>query len=320
MYQMQRVIVLLCLCGAFCSARVAAQSNNRLFQDFDFVKSYDARLLANPAGLCYLPVSGIAMAELKGSLQKGKLVDYYQSDNSLSTELKTESYYRLNSRIVMHGSVRYHYFQGQHMGGSALIDPTHAPFNIVEYTDTTRGTKQKETYQLVGGLGYNFRHGLKLGVNIDYTATNYTKRKDLRHRNKMLDMTLSSGFLYPVRPSFEIGASYRYRKRVEGVFFNIYGNTDRNYTSLIDFGAFYGRAEGFTTTGDGYTSGKTERPLVDQYHEGDVQVDWHITPRMLFHTNFSCVSDRVILGSKHLRVWSIPRIRAKRQVTMASYL
>lgn len=278
-------VLLLCFGGVFLSAKVVAQSEQHTtLTDFAFVKQSNVRLNSqNPTGLSYLPVEKISKAVICSVYEKGKLINYYQSDNSLKGQLEAESYYRITPQIVMHGLVSYQYFEGKNMGGSAFVDPTITPFDIVEYNDTNRGYKQKETYHLLGGISYEAISNLKIGANIDYTAINFAKRKDLHHRNKVLDLEVTAGLSYPVNNSLEIGANYYYRKRVEGLYFNIYGTTDKSYASLIDYGTFFGRTEGFTDTGDGYTSGKTERPLVDNYHGAATQINWHILPSVTFH-------------------------------------
>lgn len=252
--------------------------------DFDFVKQSNVRLNSqNPTGLSYLPIDKISKAVISGVYEKGKLINYYQSDNSLTGQLGAESYYRITPQIVMHGLVSYQYFEGKNMGGSAFIDPLITSFDIVEYKDTNRGNKQKETYHLLGGFSYEANTNFKMGANIDYTAINYAKRKDLRHSNKLLDLEVTAGLSYAVNNSFEIGVNYYYQKRVEGLYFNIYGTTDKSYASLIDYGTFVGRTEGFTDTGDGYTAGKTERPLVDNYNGAAAQINWQVLPSIVFH-------------------------------------
>ena len=286
MYKFKLIkILLLFFGGVLFSTKVVAQfKQESTLPDFDFVKQSNVRLSSqNPTSLSYLLVDKISRATVSGVYQKGKLINYYQSDNSLKGKLEAESYYRIHPQVVMHGLVSYQYFNGENMGGSAFVDPTITPFNIVEYKDSNRGEKQKETYHLVGGISYEANSYLKIGANIDYTAINYAKRKDLRHRNKVLDLEITTGLSYNLNNSLEIGANYLYQKRVEGLYFNIYGTTDKSYASLIDYGSFVGRTEGFTNTGDGYTSGRTERPLVDRYHGVATQIDWQVVPKVSFH-------------------------------------
>ena len=65
------------------------------------------------------------------------------------------------------------------MGGSAFIDPYEQPFDIVEYTDTTRGVKNLETYRLAGAISTDLTHRVTLSAKVDYHAANYAKQKNL---------------------------------------------------------------------------------------------------------------------------------------------
>lgn len=275
---------LLSLC---CTPWAAAQDDDgNPFRDINRVKEREVRLQwVNPALLHHLPEKKISMAEVSTTVEQGALRDYDEAEKSLTAAIKSEAYDRLQPQLVVHGLVHYHRFEGINMGGSAFIDPHHAPFNIQEYSDTTRGTKVLEQYRLAGTISYSPRERWTLGAKLDYTAANYAKHKDLRHRNKLLDMTTAAGITYTPLPSWEVGAAYTYRKRVEGLYFGIYGTTDRHHVSLIDFGSFYGRTQGFSENGDGYTSGSTERPLVDNYHGAEIHSSYRITPSLLLLGN-----------------------------------
>lgn len=122
----------------------------------------------------------------------GQFIDYFQSPDSYTLGGEAESFYRVTPRLVFHGWVSYHNFTGKQMGGSAFIDPNSTPFNMVESTDTTKGAKQQEVYRLTGSLAYDLSKRVTLGAKMDYTSTNYTKRKDLRHRNKLLNLVATA--------------------------------------------------------------------------------------------------------------------------------
>lgn len=262
-------ILLLLAGGTLGSARLAAQQRQR---SFDVVKRSDARLVSeNAAWLDALPDIRISEARLFVEKNNGRFVNYFQSPDSRTAGAGTESFFRVNRRLVFYGRVSYRNFTGKRMGGSAFIEPLSAPFDLAESTDTTRGTKQLEVYRLAGSIAYNLSKRITVGAKTDYSAANYTKRKDLRHTNKLLDFETTLGIKYKPNKKTEIGLNAFYRKRVEGIYFKTYGTTDKQYVSLIDFGSSYGRTELYTDNGDGYTSGKTERPLTDNYYGGAAQ-------------------------------------------------
>jgi hypothetical protein len=234
----------------------------------------------NAAGLQALP--DIRLSTVEAYLHKGNgaFVNYHESDNYTEAGARTESYYRLNPRVVFYGKVHYGNFTGRNMGGSAWIDPYAMPFDLVESVDTTRGTKNLEHYRLTGALSVKVWRGLSLGGRIDYYAANYAKRRDLRHINKRSDLVFSAGAVYVFGNAIEVGVNYFYRYNAEDIKFDTYGTTDRQYTSLVSFGGFFGRTELYSNTGSGYTI--DANPLFNEYHGAAVQASWRFTHWRLF--------------------------------------
>lgn len=283
--------------GAFSSAAMAQSSDSIRLKDFPFIKKSEAWLNSeNAAGLHALPVDHVSIAEVYVNKQDGKFVNYHQSDNSLAFGAQTESFYRLNPKMVFYGKVGYSNFSGKNMTGSMFIDPYANPFDIVEFSDTNRGTKKLETYHLIGAISADVSKKITLGAKIDYTASNYAKQKDLRHVNKLLDMNLSAGMSYHLNGQVEIGANYYYRRSVEGLNFNLYGTTDKVYTSLISYGAFFGLAEQFGE--NGYTKGNEEKPMFNEYHGGALQLKLQLTSKLSLFNEFAYKSRSGYYGKK----------------------
>jgi hypothetical protein len=229
----------------------------------------------NAAGLTRLPLVKISTAEVFASCGKGDFTDYYQSDDHYEWGAASESYFRLNPRVTLYGQIRYSQFTGRNMVGSAFIDPTYQPFDLSEMADSTRGVKNKETFLLSGGVGVNLGRGFSLGGQIDYRTAHYAKYRDLRHTNKQMALTGNTGLAYRWMPGGGrhegvVGASYIYRRSIEGLSFNRYGTSDRQYYTLVNFGSFYGNSELWNTSGSkSYTiDGK---PLFDDGHGGALQ-------------------------------------------------
>jgi hypothetical protein len=249
--------------GADGSAELFAQDTTGNRRDFEYIRQSEAWLTSsNAVGLQYLPVTKISSAQAYASKSNGQFINYHQSNNSYELGALTESFFRMNPRVVFYGKVNYANFAGSNMGGSVFIRPYNNAFDIVETADTTRGVKNMESYHLTGATGVKLFGGLTLGGKIDYRAANYAKYKDLRHINKLFDLSATAGLSYSFGKWADLGANYLYRRSVEGVSFATYGTTDRQYTSLIAFGSFYGRIEMF---GDnGYTESNSTHPVVDE--------------------------------------------------------
>lgn len=277
-------INLLLLVGMFFPALVGAQTVE--LSEFENARRADTRLASeNPAYLQYVPVSQLSMAEVYFSKNNGEFINYHESPDSYEVGVQTESFFRLNPKVVLHGKIHYANFNGKQMGGSVFIDPYIRSFDIQETTDATRGNKNREDYFLTGAASFRVSNRLSLGGRIDYRAANYAKFKDLRHVNKLFDFTGIIGAMYAFGDSFEWGINYFYRRDVEDVEFKMHGTTDERYISFIDLGAFYGSHEEFGS--DGYTDPDYSSPAVGEWHGVSLQFTYKNNENRVFFNELS---------------------------------
>ncbi|MFV0268883.1 MAG: DUF6850 family outer membrane beta-barrel protein [Draconibacterium sp.] len=269
-----------------CSAFYSSAQEKSVWTDLNFVRQSEVWLQSNnAAGLKYMPVDTISEISFSGVSGKGSFVNYNQSDQSYSYGALAESYFRLNKKVVLFGNISYTNFTGKNMGASAWIDPDFAPFNLVEYADTTRGEKSMESYHLTGATAIDLGKKISVGGKMDYLSANYVKKKDMRHLNMLMDLNLSLGVLYQLGALGEVGLNYNYRKRVEETNFDTYGNTDRTYSTLISWGTFWGQVEGFGS--EGFTGEGDNNPLVDKTNGLSLQVNLNIKPRLRYFNEFT---------------------------------
>lgn len=302
MYRLKITFLFVLIGGALGFAKLAAQNISSSHEaDFDYVKFSNPRLMSpNSSGLYSLSTDKISIAELFFKKDDGKFVNYSESDNSYTYGARAESFYRLNSKLVLYGEVEYLSFEGKHMGGSVFLNPKETPFNIVEENSATAGKKNKERYHIVGAMSFDMNDRLTLGGKIDYQAANYAKTKDPRHKNKLLDMYLTVGANYKFTTALDIGANYYYRRSTEGMDFGIYGNTDREYNYIIDFGGFYGRKErelssvGYVVTNNAVKS----KPLFNEYHGVGLQLNYKLSSQISFYNEFTYKSRSGYYGDK----------------------
>lgn len=277
-------ISLLFISLVLCSNGIAQK--NIEWEDYNFIKQSNGWLTSeNASGLSKLKVNDISKAELHFRKNNGDFINYYQSDNSFDAGANIESFYRLNPKIVFYGKVGYNIFEGKDMAGSIFISPGRNSFDIVEYSDENQGDKRIETYNLVGAMSADLYKGLIFGAKIDFQAANYAKNKDLRHKNNLLDMFVSTGLNYEISPNINIGANYYYKRRIEGVEFKTYGLKDKQYFSLIDYGAFYGKKENHEN--NGYTNSGIEKPLFDKYHGVALQLEVDFSKSLELYNSFA---------------------------------
>ena len=253
----------------------AAAQDSLLLRSYDFLRQTDPWLTAsNAAALTHFTAPGIVEAEARLTATDGRFVDFDGAANALTAGAGIESVTRISPQTVVRGAIRYDNFSGRQMSGSAFLSGSHRPFDIVEDSLTNAGRKHSDTYSLSGSVGHSCSQRLSVGAAIDYTSANYAKYKDLRHKNKLMDMHVSAGLFSPLTRWLSVGADYSYHRRTEALSFGTYGKSDKVYKSLVDYGAFMGTVEQFGN--QGYTDQSHEMPLFEDGHGFGIQTE--LTP------------------------------------------
>lgn len=217
----------------------------------------------------YIPSTNKAWLGAGVSMGKFHSVDEGKTEYQMGAGAKAA--YRLNRQTVLAGGVSYIHGEKRNAAGSVWFRPQEAPFNITETSDSTRGNKNSDTYNIWGALCYNVSNAFTLGVGADFTAANYAKQKDPRQKDNYLDFTISPGFMWRLGGGFALGLNYTYRRTMENMTFRLAGRQDKVYEYLIDRGAYFGRTE--TTDGAGYTDDSFEKPLLDESHGAGLQLE-----------------------------------------------
>jgi hypothetical protein len=272
----QKITLALLTCIAALSA---SAQDSLLLRDYQFVRQSDPWLThQNAAALTRFVADNIVEAEASLTKGNGGLVNFDDSRNTLAGNVRAESFYRLSRRVVTFGAISYDNWTGRDMTGSAFM-LRRTPFDLVEDSLTNPGRKHRDTYRLVGGVGADVWQGISLGAQLDYTSANYAKYKDLRHKNKLMDLQLTLGTYVPVVSWLNIGANYTYHRQTESVDFGTYGKSERVYKTLIDYGAFMGRVEQFGN--EGFTDKSREMPLFEDSHGASLQLE--LRPHISHH-------------------------------------
>lgn len=273
------------------------QGDSLLWRDFAFVRDNDPWLMShNAAALTRMNTANMSEAEIGISGTRGGFVDFYQTSHAANANARVESLYRLTERTVVYGGMSYFNFNGKDMAGSAFLYPKYKPFDIVEDSLTNTGKKHSDTYRLTGAVGVDLYHGMALGARIDYTAANYAKYKDLRHKNSFMDLEAKMGVYIPIARMFQVGANFCYRRNTESLIFSTYGKTDKTYKSLIDYGAFIGEVEEFGV--ERFTDHNRELPLFDEYLGGGAQIEWTIMPQLRWYNDINVAHRTGYYGRK----------------------
>lgn len=188
----------------------------------------------NAAGIRQDSVSR-SYAEVYFTKENGGLAAYSASDDSWNAGAATASI-RHFRKISFEGRFAYDYFDGRNMSGSMFTRPGFYPIDVLEFTP---GRKVRETYSFSGAvaavLGQRWTGGLKIG----FEAQNLAKRKDLRHRNTMLDFEVAPGVMYRAG-RLAAGVAYLIGKNSDRTKAEQLGDQGRKYEVFFDKGLAYG--------------------------------------------------------------------------------
>lgn len=211
-----------------CGLTVSAQRYERVVKDNFWNAS------RNVSGIRQDSVSR-SYAEAYGKYETGGFRDTWQAEKGWSAGAATASIRHLE-KLSLKGSFSFEQTEGYGMCGSMFIDPGFYPVDVMEFTP---GRKTLQTYTFDGGFSYDLAPGWRIGAAMDFESANMAKRKDLRHTNWKLDMTVAPGFMYH-SGDFAIGGSYIFRKTSESIKAEQVGTAESSYYAFLDKGLMYG--------------------------------------------------------------------------------
>ena len=259
-------ITALLLASAF-----VAEAGDGVVRDFNTVQLTTPQLMvSNPANIGFW--SGkVAMAEAFAQKGNGGVISLEESPDDFTWGARTESYCRVSKLISFHGKLSWSRFSGKDMGGQVMMHPEFHPVNFLESDPTTTGIKNRELYDITGGISINPLEFFSIGFNVNYGAGDQTKVKDPRFSNILTDMDLSAGIAFRPSRNFTIGLSVQYEDLLEQVRGGIYGATDKQYFIQIDRGGFLGTVE--ELSGDfNFVSATSYRPMDNRFKGAALQV------------------------------------------------
>lgn len=225
---MNRVRLISVLCLLLCGMTLSAQTYETVLRDNFWNDS------KNITGVRQSKLSG-SYAELFAGYDGGGFRDTWQAAQSWNAGAVTASIQHLG-KISLKGSFSFTQTEGYDMCGSMFIKPGYYPVDVLEFTP---GRKTLQTYTFDGGLAYDVDARWRIGAMMDFESANIAKRKDLRHSNWRLDMTVAPGFMYH-KGGFAVGANYLFRKTSETIEAEQIGISESSYYALLDKGLMYG--------------------------------------------------------------------------------
>ena len=240
-------------------------------------RPYDRAIRDNPwlsgtnaAGLREVLTSDISYAELYAGISSGGLHRTWEAPSPWEAGAEARTVKHLE-RFSMKGGFSFGQMSGAEMCGSMSLRPGYFPLDVLEFTP---GRKTRQTYAFDGGVSVDLADGWRLGASMDFTSANYAKRKDLRHTDYLLDMTVSPGLAYTT-PSggLTLGVNYIYRKTSESVVAEQVGTGGTSYYAFLDKGLMYGKYEVWSGSGVHLDeAGVQGFPMQEQFHGVGLQI------------------------------------------------
>ena len=258
---MNKVRHILCFCLILSGMAVSAQTYDHVFRRNFWNGS------RNAAGIRLDSLSR-SYAEAYGSYSGGGFKDTWQAEDTWSAGAVTKSIRHLEN-ISLAGSFSFDQTEGYDMCGSMLMNPGYYPVDVLEFTP---GRKTLQTYSFDGRISYDISDRWSIGAGIDFISANMAKRKDLRHSNWMLDLTVAPGVTYK-RDGLTIGASPVFRKTSEAVDAEQIGTAESSYYAFFDKGLMYGVHQVWTGSGVHlYEAGVNSLPVREYSFGGAMQM------------------------------------------------
>lgn len=251
----------------------------------------------NPAFLQNIKDSILFTAEGTYSYGKGSFVNYFEPNNSYELRAETNSYNRLNDKLVVYGWASYASHKGKNAGGSSFMYPYKTPFNFIEKDENTKGDRKIERYHLIGTMSYKFSRKFDIGFSIDYESLNFAKLRDIRNLNQILDLKADVGGSHHFSENSTIGVSYRYKRYIEEVRFMQEGNAREDYYALVSKGTFMGLVNMYDKY-SGILEKDTKAPWVAIAHNLSLQYQYVFSKRVRFFTEFSYEKEKGHFGNE----------------------
>ena len=218
----------------------------------------------NYAGLREDTSASISYAELYGGAGAGEYRRSYEASSLWYAGAGAKTIKHLE-RFSMIGGFSFDQNTGQDMCGSMFIHPGYYPVDALEFTP---GQKTLQTYAFDGGVSIDMTDRIRIGAGMDFESANYSKRKDVRHTNYLLDMTFTQGLTWtaPDR-DLTVGVNYIFRKNSESCVPEQIGTGESTYYAFLDKGLMYGKYEAWSGSGVHlHESGVQGFPVKETYH------------------------------------------------------
>ena len=242
-------------------------------------------------------------AELYGELAGGDFKPSYEAPSFYQAGALAKTRVDLE-KFSMTGSFSFKQKQGKDMNGSMFIKPGYYPVDVLEFTP---GDKTLQAYTFSGGIAVPLDNRWTIGAKMDFESDNYAKRKDIRHTNYRLDMTLAPSATLRL-DRWTIGAAAIFNKNSESLQAEQIGTaTAESYYAFLDKGMMYGIRQVWNGSGIHLSESGLDRFAVKEYSYGaSTQVE-RILSNGAIYADIEWLASNGEIGEKSYLFFRFPR-------------
>ena len=176
-------------------------------------------------------------ASLYGGFEEGGYKPAFQASSLWKAGAGAQGVLHTN-KTSWQGSFSFEQLDGKEMFTSMFLEPGYFPVDVVEFTP---GDKTRQTYKLGGGFATNLTDEWILGGKAAYSASNYAKRKDIRHTTYGMSLRVEPTLTFKMYEGAGLSVAYVFQKRTESIDAEQVGSaTDESYYAFLDKGIRYG--------------------------------------------------------------------------------
>lgn len=223
-------------------ALFATRSLPAAAQRFDKTVERNAwNMTSNVCGIRADSIS-ISQAQLYGRYTDGGFRDLSDPERlwNVGAFAQTISHF---GKVSMTGKFAFDNEEAYKACGSMFSRPGAYPVDLFEFTP---GRKTRQSYTIDGGIAARLSPLLTIGGKVEFLSSNYSKRKDLRYTDYLLDMKVTPSLLFSFGERVRLGLSYSYRRVAESLSAEELGISDQSYYAFLNKGLMYGSYDVWT--------------------------------------------------------------------------
>lgn len=248
----------------------------------------------------------VSYAELQGNVVSGDFKPSYESSSFFNAGAVAKTRVDLKE-FTMTGSFSFSQKQGKDMCGSMFIKPGFYPVDVLEYTP---GDKTLQTYSFSGGIAVPLGERWTIGSGIDFESANYAKRKDIRHTNYRLDMTITPSVTFRM-DGWTAGVSMIFSKNSESVQAEQIGTaTADSYLAFLDKGLMYGVQQVWNGSGIHLAESGLDRFAAKEHSLGVAAQLERVLTHGALYADFELLSSNGEVGEKSYTFFRFPGRKA----------